>query len=385
MSNHMQNENSHNEEYILHIFNAQGDVRYPVMKDYFHLSDDDIYKTISYESNLLKESLALKGISYDDLKGALLPNQDKNKYEICFVFDSMQISYSHYGCFVFSHLLSLLDKNSTYSILCGDYIDILEQVPNSQLHLKSSLFEILITNNIINYQHSNQFFLIYFNRLTAGQHKKIVDGLSQYSWYIGYADLTHYSLFKSYISYILTNIFIKYRNQIIAPHPVDYDSEENVNIFGYPLEEYGYKIISINEESFSSFLSYKIESDVPDETDISFSFNALFPRFNSFDRLKFMVDDSKWYDYLTAEGKKGPILNALGYGKSDKERFIREVYKRICSSYIYKLERKQYEGQWIWKFCVCIDMPTIHGNYRKTTVVLKYFPSIGEMHIITIT
>ena len=68
MSDHMQNDNSHNEEYILHIFNAQGDVRYPVMKGYFHLSDDDIYKTISYESNLLKESLTLKGISYDDLK-----------------------------------------------------------------------------------------------------------------------------------------------------------------------------------------------------------------------------------------------------------------------------------------------------------------------------
>lgn len=83
--------------------------------------------------------------------------------------------------------------------------------------------------------------------------------------------------------------------------------------------------------------------------------------------------------------KKGPLLDTLGYGVEDKNRFVREVYKKVCSCYIYKLERKLYNGKSVWKFCVCVDMPTINGNERKTTVVLKYFPDVGEMYIITLT
>ena len=36
-------------------------------------------------------------------------------------------------------------------------------------------------------------------------------------------------------------------------------------------------------------------------------------------------------------------------------------------------------------FDVCVELPTINGHMRKTTVALKYLPDSGEMQVITIT
>ncbi|WP_040195565.1 hypothetical protein [Candidatus Soleaferrea massiliensis] len=377
-------QNDH-EEFTVYIFNAKDDLRFSVMKNCFDLSDTDVYQTISEEFKILKQRLSFKGVSYESMKGALLPNQDKGKFETCFIFDSAQIEDNCYGDMIFSKLLPLLDKDSVYSVLCGDYIDILSNISDSQLCLRSAMNDVIARCQKTRFQHSSQYFLVYFNRLTGSQRWRIVEELMKYPWFTGFADLTRHSLFKTYISCVLTQAFVKCRNQIIASHQTDYSDDENVNMLGYPFEENGYRFISINEDSFSPFLCYKIEADVSDETDIGFSFNTLFPKFNSVDKLKLKIDDKKWNDYLMDESKKGPILSTLGYDIEDKETFIREIYKKICSSYIYKLERKLYDEKWVWKFCVCVDMPTVNGSYRKTTVVLRYFPDIGEVHVITIT
>lgn len=373
------------EEFMIYIFNAKDYVRYPVMKDYFVLSDEDIYKTIREEFKMLIKCLSSKGASYERLKGALLPNQEKEKFETCFIFDSSQIQEDGYGYAIFSKLLPLLDKDSTYSVLCGDYVDTLYSLPNSQLYLRSAMNEVIARCHSSTFQCSQQYFLVYFNRLTGSQRWHIVEDLLKYPWFTGFADLTRPSVFKDYLSHILTHSFIKCRNQIIAAHSLDMPENENINLLGYPFQENNFTFISIKDDLFAPFLSYKIEAEVPDETDIGFSFNSLFPKFDSISKLKLKIDDKKWKEYLTNKDKKGPLLDILGYGAEDKNNFIREVYNKICSCYIYKLEHKLYDGKSVWKFCVCMDMPTINGNERKTTVVLQYFPDVGEMHIITLT
>ncbi len=306
-------------------------------------------------------------------------------YETCLVVDSTQIDNDNYGGVVFNSLLPLLDKNSTYSILCGDYIDNWYAVnTSSQYYLKTALDEVLNRCNTSIYQHSSQYFLIYFNRLTWNQRETIVEGLLKYPWFTGFADVTHESKFKSFISCILVHAFIKHKGQIIASHPSDYSDNENINMSGYPFEENGFSFVSINDESFMPFLSYKIESILPDEDDIGFSFNALFPKFDSVKKLKFVISDKKWYEYLTNTDadKKGILLETIGYGPDNRDAFIKEIYKRICESYIYNLRQNNY-GDLL--FNVCVDLPTINGNLRKTLIALKYHPDSGEMSIITIT
>lgn len=43
---------------------------YPVMKSYFDLSENDVYKAIQDGFEMLQKQLAMKSISYDALKGA---------------------------------------------------------------------------------------------------------------------------------------------------------------------------------------------------------------------------------------------------------------------------------------------------------------------------
>lgn len=369
---------------MIYSFNSKDNVIFSVIKSAFELSDTAIYKSIAAEFDVLLHRLQIKKISYESLKSALTPTQEKGKFEMCFVVDTTQISESSYGYTVFEKLLPLLKNKSTFSILCGDYIDVLNH-PDSQIFLKQLLNNSITQSNPTKYQYSNQYFLIYFNRLTQNQYQSIVDALSVYSWFVGYVDVTYDSYFKSYISHVLVHSFIKNENVIITSHPSDCSDDENLNSIGYPFKENGFSVISINEDSFHLFLSYKIDSLSPDQEDISFSFNALFPKYISLSDLKFEVSKDKWEKYLTIcdakNGKKGDIVKKLGFDVDDMERFKREIYKHICMNYIYNLE---YNGYCL-KFNVRIELITLSGNKRKTTIALMYTPDDNEISIITLT
>jgi hypothetical protein len=369
---------------MIYTFNTKDFLLYPVMKSCFALNENDVYKTIQDGFVMLQKQLALKGISYDSLKGALIPNQDKDKYEACFVIDSTQIASSDYGYHVFEKLIPLLDKESTYSILCGDYIDFLYKYRSDSQHiLHSEMNNVLARCHKSNYKHSGQFYLIYINRLTGSQRLKIVEGLYPYSWFTGFADVTHSSCFKSYISNILVPVCIKSKNRIIVSHPSDYEDDENINMRGFPFESNGFKLSSINDDSYGAFLSYKIESEVPDKEDVSFSFNALFPKFDSFEKIDLHISDDKWNKYLTEKDTgKGQIIELLGYDSTNKEQFINEVFKHICANYIYNLRENEYGDL---MFNVCVELPTINGHFRKTTIALKYHPDTGAIDIVTVT
>lgn len=369
---------------MIFTINTRDYILYPVIKSHFKLNDNDIYNEIQMDFKKMLKRLEKKNISYDSLKGALIPNQDKTKYEICLIFDTTTINESFYGNYIFEKILPLLEKDSTYSILSGDYIDFSRRYDSdTQAFLLKILEENLTKFNKFDYSISNQFYLIYINRLTTQQRLKIVEGLAMYSWFTGYVDVTYCSIFKTYISNILPSLCIKNKNKIIAPHPVDYSDEENVNVLLIPFEENGFKLHSINEESYSTFLSYKIESEVLHEEDVKFAFNALFPKFNAFDKLKLRILDGKWNNYLTLQGKgKGKIIELLGYNSNEKELFTKCVFEHICKSYIYNLERNDY-GDLL--FNVCIELPTVNAHIRKTTIALKYIQSEDIIEIVTIT
>ena len=368
---------------MIYIFNAKDNVMYPVMRACFGLSDQNIYDLILEEFQVMKERLSKKGVAYEKLKGALIPNQEKKKFETCMVIDTTKIESDSYGYFIFDKMIPLLDRDSTYSILCGDYSDLLSSGADSQLQLHTILREVLVPCNDTVYQHSTQYFLVYFNRLTGQQRWKIVEELMKYEWFAGFACLDNESLFKSYISNILVHSYVKAGNVIIGAHPPDYSDEENVNMIGYPFEKNGFSFVSINSDSFLPFLSYKIETMFLDGEDVSYSFNALFPKFHSIDKLQLKLEDKKWEKYLCdTEKGKGVLMQKLGYAVEDKDKFTKMVYDKICSNYIYNLELNEYGDL---KFNVCIDIPTVNGNLRKTMIALKYFPDTGEISIITVT
>ena len=65
-------------------FNARGFLTDPAMRSAFGLNDKADDKTI-------QKQLILKKLSYGSLNGALVSDQDKDKFETCFVFNSEQM------------------------------------------------------------------------------------------------------------------------------------------------------------------------------------------------------------------------------------------------------------------------------------------------------
>jgi len=367
----------------IYTINAQDHMLLSVMKDVNHLSDEDVYREIWTAFDSLVARLTMKGIPYDDLKNALIPNQEKKYDETCLVIDTSLIEDDHYVTVIFEKLFPLLGKDGTYSILCGDYIDVSND-HSYQPQMHSMLSEAVYRCHESKYRDSNQYFIVYFNRLTKTQRTRIVEGLYPYPWFTGFSYLNNCPEWKTYLSFILSPYCIKCKQKIIVPHPADCDDTENVNERGLPLQENGFELISINEDGFGIFLSYKIMGILPDPDDVGFSFNALFPKFDSIDQLKLVIADKKWSRYLISdEGSgKGRILKTAGYHQEEKERFMRDIYQRVCSSYIYNLRKNDYEAL---LFDVCIELPMTNDGKRKTVVGLKYDPESGTVEVVTIT
>ncbi|MDO4863656.1 MAG: hypothetical protein Q4A05_05760, partial [Ruminococcus sp.] len=126
---------------MIFTINTATNVMFPVIKSAFELSDEEVYKMINNEHSILLDKLKMKDINYTKLKRALIPNQDKDYKEVCLVFDTTQIQDGFYENEVFDKLFPFIDKKSTYSILIGDYIDILREVEDSQEILFQSLAE----------------------------------------------------------------------------------------------------------------------------------------------------------------------------------------------------------------------------------------------------
>lgn len=364
--------------------NCRDNVLYDVVRNIFDLSEAKTNEFIHHEYQTMRERLKKKGIEYETLKRALVPCQEKKKTEVCLVFDSVATGSDFYGLFIFDLLIPLLDKKSTYSILIGDYCNVLEGERNSEKVLKKMMFDPDDNNfigiNSSEYYNSNQYFLVYINSITEFQLNTIVEGMKEYGFFTGYVRIKTASRFKAYLASILTPLCIKAKETVILMNSDEIDDEDNINERGYPFEKSGFRVISINEMSFLPFLSYKIESVFADEDDNSFAFNALYPQACSLKGMKLILKDRRW-EYLQKE--KGGIIESFGELSQDKKSFCDLILLKVRKNYIYRLRQDEHDGALM--FDVCVDIPTNNKGIRKSTVGLKYYPKDKTMEIVTIT
>ncbi len=354
-----------------------------LVKDYFGLNDEKVYEMIFSQLAYCNNLLNSKGINYQDLKKALIPTKSSNDREIAFWFDSNKISSGMYGYEVFSRLIPLLDKKSTFSGLMGDYIDILKK-DKSQSFLKQMLIQNINECNKSDWLGSSQYYVIYVSNITKNRLVDIVNELKKYEYFYGYTDLYSGSVLKDYLSAILVNGFIKSKNRIIMPNP---DEEiSNLNIYGYPFEENDYSVYSINADCFNMFLSYKIETKYVDKNDLSFSLNAIYPKFENVNSLAVEIPIDKWNyisrDAMAGKKGKGGIISSLDEELRNRSSFTQCVNQNLYRNYFYNLRRNKYG---ILLFNTCIPLKMVDGSYRKTLIALKFFPKQNRLVLETIT
>jgi hypothetical protein len=360
---------------IIHTLEARTNILLDVVKDYFHLSYEDMGKEIRTQYHKMLEELNLKGINYQELKNILTPQ--KGKKDICLVFDTTFIDDIWYGNTVFEKYFPLL---STYSGICifdGDFVGSNE----NQRRMYQEISDKIEMINYSRFKNTCQYYLIYITNLTNDRIDKIINGLRFYQAFYGYFDFNYSSLLKTYISNIIGQRYFILKKDIIVLSPYQEYNEENINTAGHDFSKYGFKIKSISETNYQMFLSYKIERpyfDI-DVSDQLFSLSAIANVAKPLKNFQIVIDDKK-FEYL--QTKKEGSMNASLLKYLNKTEIEKILTKKIENNYIFNLSFTEEHN--IIKFNTIIEIENENNKSPfKYLVSLEYIPNKNRLRIIT--
>lgn len=356
----------------IYTIDARENVLLEILTTKFKLSTQQIFREIRGLFRQTIDKLNEKNIKYEQLKNALIPLIERK--EIGLVFDTNQIKSKMYGNEAFSWVLPLLETDITLSCLCGDYIGKKE----NQEFLKSVFMEEINKINDFEYQHSSQFFIIYFNNLSERQFNSLVDGLSNYQPFSGFFDLSFGSPIKTILSTLLIRLFVKTKMTILLRN----EENEDGNSTLYPFKEFGYKCLGIEATSYGIFLSYKIEREVLPgfEIDTDMSINAISENALNIQNFTLVIEENK-LKYLL-DNKIGNLERANLHTLSRNE--LAEFIKgKILKNYLYNLS---YSDEYkTMKFNILIELPRNDNNHSmKLLTALEYIESTRELRLITL-
>lgn len=359
----------------IHTLNARGNILLEVIRDQFKLSPPLMLKQIQCMLAETTATLNGKGIRYDDLKTALVP--DVKKQEIALVFNILDIEAAWYGYCIHEKLIPLFHKKSTHSILVGDCI----AKEHLQDRIKYAFNNEIIAAKSFSYAHSEQFYVVYINNLSDNMVSTFHSKLSQFSPYAGYFNLTYSSFIKTYLSTVLANCYIKHRNIILMQHEDDRENQEDINMLGYPFTQYDYDYHSLQSTFFGTLLSYKIERIVfkDFEVDTEFSLNAVSDKPGSLPEFSIQIDIKK-FDYLLE--KKGHSLQRLGIPNdaTGLEKLKHLITTKISSNYIYNMSHDSQHNT--MKFNIMLE--GISETKSRHLVALEYQPEEKVLRLITL-
>lgn len=345
-----------------------------VMADYFKLDHEAIHREINGMFQDLLQILKSKSINYQDLRACLTPSIDKK--EVILVFDSLQIDSSWYGGEVFEKILPLLDRRSSHSFLCGDYIS--QNLGQDRLY--QELVSSIELRNPSEYRHGSQYFFVYINNVSDDLLKRLDEGLKPFRPYTGFIDVTFACFMKRYASVTLVNSFIKHKGIVICGHGDDRDNSENVNMPGYAFEDNNYKCLSLMDTLVGVFLSYKIERPVYKgfARDTDFSINSITSNVLAINDFEVEIDDRK-LKYLK-ENKTGRMKKTelVSFECAEIDALIRE---KVADNYLYNMTYLEEHGT--TKFNILIEKEVSEGLPIRIMVALEYMPEHRKLRLIT--
>lgn len=165
-------------------------------------------------------------------------------------------------------------------------------------------------------------------------------------------------------------------------HEDDRPNDENVNMTGFPFEEFGYQVFSLQSSHFDVFLGYKIERVVHSgfKVDTEMALNAVSDHVLPLEDCTVLLEDAK-HAYLVSE--KAGKLHKAGIADLEREDFAALIKSKIAASYIYNLVYlKEYE---VIKFNLMLEIARHDGGYpTKLTAALEYKPREKVLRVITL-
>jgi len=354
--------------------NARENCFLEVMRDYFELSNPTVRSEIQYMHFATQQILAAKGVKYAALRSGLVPSADR--HEAGFIFDSTKIESPCYGFEVARAILPLLDKRATQSVLCGDLLG------DDQNLIRRILEESLVLARSFEFIHGTSLYCVYINNLSEAMLKRLHAELQKFTAYLGFIPATFASRAKTYLSTTLVNSFLKNGACVIMGHEDDHPNDDNVNVIGYPFEEFGYRVLSLQSIYFGVFLSYKIERAVYKgfQVDTEMALNAVSDDVLSLKDFTVLLEEAK-HAYLVSE--KAGKLKKTGIAALRPEGIASLIKSQIAASYIYNLSYLEQHN--VIKFNTMLEVGRKHGEYpTKLMASLEYKPQEQLLRVITL-
>ncbi|MBU9391521.1 hypothetical protein KTE71_28930 [Burkholderia multivorans] len=321
-----------------------------------------------------------KKINYADLRTALTPQQAK--HEAAFLFDEKRCaSQFNPGVEVADALFKLLDAKTTHSILSGELRDDKDELA------RPLLAEAAVVAKDLDFSHPCFCFVLYVNNLSEGALGKIHEGLKAHPAYLGYVPCTFSSIAKTFVSMGLANLGIKHKDMVILGHEDDRDNSENCNLHLHDYEASAFKVRSLQSMYFHTFLSYKPEQILLEETDddLEIAIRAMSQTVAPLElgKLSVVIDEDKFEKYLKTH-KLGKLTNAGLHelSRADLEEAIRQ---KLRSSYIYNLDWRDEAKYQASLFNIMLEFQKEGGYPERIVASLEYKPVEQVLRLVTMT
>lgn len=339
--------------------------------EYFDLSASDLKKEIGSQYDMLVSTLMPTGVGYNDFRSVLTPSNGKKHFEQLFAFRLTPNDNEVYSE-VNENIIPLLDKNSRLNILAGDLITFLGN-PYSIISLLYGALGIKIDD-----KWRADYFLIYINNISKVTIKSIDDFFKNKDYYMGTADLSFDSDFKSYISHAsVATRYVKIgANVFNADADADFTRCSNINNGALDWEGSGYQVFGINDALFDTFLRYKIDTvNGTISSDDDREINTIFMTSGEEEKLPIneVIMDELKYDYLENEKQ---IFERIGVSRKD---FLNKINEKILNQSFYNIEFKEGYNETtkkdynVVKFNVFLEFKNKDENhYKKYTLSLTY-------------
>jgi len=352
--------------------NARDGVGLTVARKMFKMSSEEFGGFIREHYTTLQSELAKVGVTYDALSPALIPST--TRHEMALLFNIDLIGSSMYGRAIAKRLIPLLEPEATLSVLVGDIF------LHPQAVREMARYAGFVPSDLHEWG-QDYLFCVYLNNLSESQRDALHNGFFGSPGYLGYVRATYNSYFRTTAGSTLPTAFVKHRGFMLVDHGGDDPWVGDSNEIGYPFEENGYKVVSVNSDLFSPLLSYKIQSEVTPryQEDVLVSLNAISDEPMSLDGFEVLLPEAK-FGYL--QSAKGEILKIAGLDKHSREELASAIRAELDNDYIYRL---QHNVDGTVQFTIALELPRDEAHPIKVAVGLKYFPDTKTLSVVTLT
>ncbi|MEX5265894.1 hypothetical protein RF640_17905 [Kocuria sp. CPCC 205231] len=364
--------------FTIHSINAYTHTGLSSLADHLELRPEHLQKMIRVMHHQVVTRLEAGGIDYAELQNALVPQ--RSRHEVAFMFDSTRVGSDMYGDALSRVWLpALRDHGPDKTVIRHGNI---LQLPNE--FVWRELERHLVGAKDFPRGARELYYVVYLTNLSRGQLRSIDAAMKSASAaYLGYVDCSTWTPLKS--GMFLPQIGLRLRDTVIT----DIDDGGTANQVGYPLEEYGFRVLGVDEELYGPLLGHRLDNGVPEwaDNDTAIALSVLGGERQPVTSMNVIINESR-IEYLGRD--HAPPLHDAGLAGLDRDALAAAIKDKFANGLIYRLRFVEgfREGVLIpaldaMMFTVQVDFPDQTGAPKRYQVGMKYLTEDHTGEIVT--